>query len=183
MSAPLADQSQPGSPFVGEIRLFAGTYAPTGWATCEGQLLAVDQNDALFSLLGTAYGGDGRTTFGLPDLRGRVPVHAGQGPGLSPRSVGQQGGREQVTLTSANLPSHTHAPAATDATTVTTDPAGRVLGHPTTNTYRSPFGAPAVAMAAAGIEPAGNDVAHANIGPSLVLNFIIALYGIYPSRQ
>lgn len=170
-------------PFVGEIRLFAGGFAPQGWALCQGQLLPVSQNDALFSLLGTMYGGDGRSTFGLPDLRGRVPVHAGQGPQLSPRSVGQQGGKERVALSQANLPSHTHAPTAADDTVVTTDPSGRVLGHPTTNTYRSPFAAPNVAMAPGSIGVAGNSVPHNNIAPSLVLNFIIALVGIYPSAH
>ena len=95
-------------PFVGEIRMFAGNFAPRGWAFCDGQLLATSQNDALFSLLGTIYGGDGRTTFGLPDLRGRIPVHAGTGPGLSPRRLGAKAGAEKVTLTVNELPSHTH---------------------------------------------------------------------------
>lgn len=170
-------------PFVGEIRLFAGNFAPQNWAFCDGQLLAVSSNDALFSLLGTMYGGDGRTTFGLPDLRGRVPIHAGQGPGLTPRSVGQAGGSEQVTLSPANLPSHTHPPHGADDTSVTTDPAGRVLGHPTTNTYRAPYGGPATGMAAASVGPTGGSQPHDNVAPSLVLNFIICLYGIYPSRQ
>ena len=100
-------------PFVGEIRMFAGNFAPRGWAFCDGQLLAVSQNDALFSLLGTIYGGDGRTTFGLPDMRGRIPIHAGHGPGLSERRLGAKGGAEQVTLTVNQMPSHGH-PARAD---------------------------------------------------------------------
>ncbi|MBD3756388.1 MAG: phage tail protein, partial [Gammaproteobacteria bacterium] len=95
-------------PFVGEIRMFAGNFAPRGWAFCDGQLLAVSQNDALFSLLGTIYGGDGRTTFGLPDMRGRIPVHQGSGPGLSPRRLGSKSGAETETLTVNQMPSHTH---------------------------------------------------------------------------
>lgn len=95
-------------PYVGEIRMFAGTFAPRGWAYCDGQLLAVSQNDVLFSLLGTIYGGDGRTTFGLPDLRSRIPLHQGIGPGLSPRRLGSRGGSESETLTANQLPSHSH---------------------------------------------------------------------------
>jgi len=102
-------------PFVGEIRMFAGNFAPRGWAFCDGQLLAVSQNDALFSLLGTIYGGDGRTTFGLPDMRGRTPLHAGQGPGLSNRRLGAKAGAENVTLTVNQLPSHRHDWQATTA--------------------------------------------------------------------
>lgn len=170
-------------PFIGEIRLFAGNFAPQGWAFCDGQLLSVSEYEALFTLLGTTYGGDGQTTFGLPDMRGRVPIHAGQGPGLTPRVVGQAGGAEQVTLGVANLPSHSHAPFGADDTSVTTDPSGRVLGHPTTNTYRAPYGAPATGMAPPSVGSTGGSQPHDNVAPSLVLNFIIAVVGIYPSPQ
>ena len=95
-------------PFIGEIRMFAGSFAPRGWALCDGQLLAVSQNDALFSLLGTIYGGDGRTTFGLPDMRGRIPIHFGSGPGLTPRTLGNKFGSEHETLITNQLPSHSH---------------------------------------------------------------------------
>ena len=114
-------------PYVGEIRMFAGNFAPRGWAFCDGQLLAVSQNDALFSLLGTIYGGDGRTTFGLPDVRGRVPVHQGTGPGLSQRRLGSKGGSEDVTLTSNQLASHSHDFNANTALADSEMPTGRVV--------------------------------------------------------
>lgn len=103
-------------PFIGDIRMFAGNFAPRNYALCDGQLVAISQNNALFSLLGTMYGGDGRTTFGLPEMRGRIPVHAGQGPGLSPRTWGQKAGTENVTITVNQLPSHTHDLKGTTAT-------------------------------------------------------------------
>jgi microcystin-dependent protein len=102
-------------PFVGEIRMFAGNFAPRGWSFCNGQLMAISQNSALFSLIGTIYGGDGRTTFALPDLRGRVPLHAGEAPGLSHYALGQRGGAEQVALSVEHLPNHNHALMATSA--------------------------------------------------------------------
>ena len=114
-------------PFVGEIRMFAGNFAPQGWAFCDGQLLSVNQNDALFSLLGTIYGGDGRTTFGLPDLRGRLPMHAGTGPGLSPQRMGSMGGQENVTLTVNEMPAHSHSANAQSVTANSNDPHGRML--------------------------------------------------------
>jgi microcystin-dependent protein len=115
-------------PYVGEIRMFAGNFAPRGWAFCDGQLLAVAQNDALFSLLGTIYGGDGRTTFGLPDLRGRVPIHAGSGPGLSPRRLGEKGGQEDVTLSLNELPQHDHMLIGSNTDASTDEPAGLMPG-------------------------------------------------------
>ena len=115
-------------PFVGEVRMFAGNFAPRGWAFCDGQLLAVSQNDALFSLLGTIYGGDGRTTFGLPDMRGRVAIHAGSGPGLSPRRLGAKAGSEKETLTVNQMPSHTHAWQGSTANTIFAPPSGRLVG-------------------------------------------------------
>lgn len=170
-------------PFVGEIRLFAGTFAPVGWSLCDGQLLTVSENDVLFSLLGTTYGGDGLTTFGLPDLRGRVPIHMGRGPGLSPRALGATGGTETATVTTSQLPAHTHQAAGADDTNVGTDPAGGLLGHATKNTYRSPWGGPDVAMADTSLSPAGGSQPHGNMMPFQVLQFIISLFGVYPSRQ
>ncbi|MEP3437318.1 MAG: tail fiber protein [Hoeflea sp.] len=170
-------------PFVGEIRMFAGNFAPRGWAFCDGQLLAVSQNDALFSLLGTIYGGDGRTTFSLPDMRGRLPIHAGQGPGLSERRLGAKGGAEAVTLTVNQLPSHTHPAQGTPANGDLPDPAGNRLG---SNTILEPFSLTEPLdenMAASAITNIGGSRSHSNLMPFLCVHFIIALFGIYPSRH
>lgn len=169
-------------PFVGEIRMFAGTFAPRGWAFCDGQLLAVSQNDALFSLLGTIYGGDGRTTFGLPDLRGRLPIHAGSGPGLSPRRLGAKAGAENVTLTVNQLPPHTHQAHGSSANGSDPNPAGNYLA---TSTVLEPFfnAAPDDTMASTSITSVGGSRSHTNLQPFLCVNFIIALFGIYPSRH
>ena len=168
-------------PFIGEIRMFAGNFAPRGWALCDGQLLAVSQNDSLFSLLGTIYGGDGRTTFGLPDLRGRIPIHTGTGPGLSPRRLGERGGEENAALTVNQLPVHTHAHRAV------AEPAGR--GDPSA-ALRSSANAPAftaaanlVSMASDAIAGVGGSQFHQNVQPFLCVHFIVALFGIYPSRN
>jgi microcystin-dependent protein len=170
-------------PFVGEIRMFASNFAPHGWAFCDGQLLAISQNDVLFSLLGTIYGGDGRTTFGLPDLRGRIPIHAGNGPGLSSRQLGAKAGEETVTLTVNQIPNHSHPPAAVSG-------AGNSVS-PEATTWA---GAPGSAIYVGGSAPdtdlapdiaaaTGNSQSHTNIQPSLCVNFIISLYGIDPSRH
>ena len=172
-------------PFVGEIRMFAGNFAPRGWAFCDGQLLAVSQNDALFSLLGTIYGGDGRTTFGLPDLRGRLPIHAGSGPGLSPRRLGAKGGAEKVTLTVNQMPSHGHRLGATSATASTRDP---VSAQGNTAFARAQFDAytdemEPVNLSSNTISHVGGSRSHTNLMPFLCVHFIIALVGIYPSRH
>jgi len=170
-------------PFVGEIRMFAGNFAPRGWAFCDGQLLAVSQNDALFSLLGTIYGGDGRTTFGLPDLRGRIPIHAGDGSGLSPRRLGSKGGTEKETLTVNQLPSHSHTFSAVDApATETAPPADGTLAQTLGYDLYVPFGAP-TNMAAGNVSHVGGSRSHQNEMPFLCVHFIIALVGIYPSRH
>ena len=169
-------------PFVGEIRMFAGNFAPRGWAFCDGQLLAVSQNDALFSLLGTIYGGDGRTTFGLPDLRGRIPIHAGTGPGLSPRRLGAKGGAEKVTLTVNQLPSHSHPMRASADPASGPNPQGDVLAETTTDRVYSDNAADA-AMASSSISAVGGSRSHTNLMPYLCVHFIIALVGIYPSRH
>ncbi|MCP5424477.1 MAG: phage tail protein [Gammaproteobacteria bacterium] len=169
-------------PFVGEIRMFAGNFAPRGWAFCDGQLLAVSQNDALFSLLGTIYGGDGRTTFGLPDLRGRIPIHAGHGSGLSERRLGSKGGEEKVTLTTNQLPSHTHPLQASTQNAVQTSPGNNVLAQPTSiDLYR--VTAPDADLSGDAITDVGGNRSHTNLMPFLCVNFIIALVGIYPSRH
>jgi microcystin-dependent protein len=186
-------------PFLGEIMLFAGTFAPRGYALCNGQLLSITQNTALFSLLGTTYGGDGRTTFALPDLRGRFPLGAGQGPGnLSPYNLGQPGGSETITLSTAQLPAHTHSvggiPATTAAAT-SSSPAGNVLavanGRTTTseenltlNTYAPAGTSPATTLGSGGTTGStGNGQPISNLSPYLALNFCIAVQGIYPSRD
>ena len=167
--------------------MFAGNFAPRNWAFCNGQLLQVSQNDALFSLLGTTYGGDGRTTFGLPDLRGRAPIHQGTGLGLTTRRIGSKGGAEIVTLTTAHLPSHAHDDAnlrATGNPADTSDPTNNSLA--LANAYTS--AAPDAALSAGSVvaDPdtgaTGGGQSHTNMPPFLAVNFIIALYGIYPSR-
>lgn len=169
-------------PFVGEIRMFAGNFAPRGWAFCDGQLLAVSQNDALFSLLGTIYGGDGRTTFGLPDLRGRIPIHSGHGPGLSERRLGAKGGAEKVTLTVNQMPSHGHPLQASTSPGIVSSPQGRVTGE------TSGFDLYAEAMqdtnmSSDSVTHTGGSRSHTNLMPYLCVHFIMALVGIYPSRH
>ena len=168
------------TPFLGEVRVFAGSFAPAGWVLCNGQLLSIPANTALYSLLGTAYGGDGVTTFAVPDLRGRAPLHAGQGPGLSNYVRGQIGGAETVTLTTASLPSHTHPAGGSTANGAADTPAG---GVPARAPSAIPlYGASADTNLAPGaVASAGGGQAHNNMQPFLALNFIIATAGIFPS--
>lgn len=169
-------------PFVGEIRMFAGNYAPRGWAFCDGQLLAVSDNDALFSLLGTTYGGNGRTTFGLPDLRGRIPIHPGSGPGLTPRTWGNPGGEESVTVSANQLPSHTHSLKASENTASEIAPHNKVPAQtPTADLYGD--GSTLTEMGTEAITEFGGGSSHNNLMPFLCINFIIALSGIFPSRS
>ena len=174
-------------PFIGEVRMFAGNFAPRGWAYCDGQLLAVNQNDALFSLLGTIYGGDGRTTFGLPDLRGRIPIHAGSGPGLTPRALGSQNGTETNTLTANQVHAHNHDLNGTTNPAGDTSPSGNLPGTAAgNNLYHSGGGSTLVEMDSDMIAPGGgvsSPTPHDNVMPFLCLHFIIALFGVYPSRQ
>jgi microcystin-dependent protein len=161
-------------PYVGEIRMFAGNFPPAGWMFCEGQVLPISENDALFSLIGTTYGGDGQSTFALPDLRGRVPLHQGSGYVLS-----EAGGAEAVTLTTNQLPAHGHAvQASRAAATAAAGPSG-VLAATKTALYDSE--APDRPMAANAVTGAGGSQPHDNMAPFLALSFIISLYGIYPS--
>ena len=179
-------------PFVGEIRMFAGNFAPRDWAFCDGQLLPVNQFMTLFSLLGTTYGGDGRTTFGLPDLRGRAPIHFGQGPGRSNYRQGQRGGAESVTLHEQQMPSHAHTVSAEVKAVNTGGNQSTPGGHTwaadprgATNIYSD--AAPDADMSAGSVagtaQNAGGGQAHENRSPYLVVNYIIALNGIYPSRN
>jgi microcystin-dependent protein len=175
-------------PLQGEIIMFAGNFAPRGWALCNGQILAVSQNAALFSLLGTTYGGDGRISFGLPDLRGRVAMHPGRGPGVTARRLGEKGGTETVTLTEAQIPSHTHAAKATVRATSTAGNQKLPTGHiPAGGGAQYSDTKPNVAMGATMVEvanaKAGGGQAHTNMPPFLTVNFIIALKGTYPSRN
>lgn len=169
-------------PFVGEIRMFAGNFAPRGWAFCDGQLLAVSQNDALFSLLGTIYGGDGRTTFGLPDMRGRIPIHTGTGPGLSPRNLGAKFGTESETITTNQLPAHTHSFFASADIANTPNPDTAVLGVATSVDPYIGNITPDTGLSPDAVTNAGGSQQHTNLMPFLCIHFIIALFGIYPSR-
>ena len=171
-------------PYIGEIRMFGGNFAPKGWAFCDGTLMSVSENQALFSLLGTVYGGDGRTTFGLPDLRGRIPIHAGSGPGLTTRNLGTKSGDETVTLTADNLPSHTHAWYASTTSATASSPTGNVTASDLASDIYSDSTSPTATMNASAIANyAGGGTSHANIMPFQCVNFIIALIGLYPSRH
>lgn len=167
--------------YLGEIRMFAGNFAPSGWALCDGQILAIRQNTALFSLLGTTYGGDGTSTFKLPDLRGRVPIHPGQGPGLSTYTLGEMAGTESVTLLLNQMPMHNHLQAASSSTQSSqADPTNAFCG--TDNETAVYSTAANTTMAPQSIGMAGGNQAHPNIQPFLCVTFIIALQGIFPSR-
>jgi microcystin-dependent protein len=167
------------NPYVGEIRLFAGNFAPNGWMFCQGQTLAIAENDVLFTLIGTTYGGDGQQTFRLPDLRGRVPVHQGQGPGLSPRTPGEVGGAETVTLQASQLPQHTHALHASTAAATGSAPGGAVLAATNVASYGPGPATTAMAAGAVGSTPAAQP--HDNMAPTLAVSYIISLFGVYPS--
>lgn len=169
-------------PFIGQILMFGGNFAPRGWALCDGSLLSINQNQALFSILGTTYGGDGRTTFGLPELRGRVAMHPGSGPGLTPRSLGQRAGAETHTLNINEIPSHNHSVSVNvntgageeaDPTTIISSLAGAFNEDPTTGAN----------LGGVNENNVGGGQSHNNIQPYLCVNFIIALVGTFPSRN
>ena len=177
--------------FLAEIKMFGGNFAPKGFAFCNGQLLALSQNTALFSLLGTNYGGDGRTNFGLPNLQGLAPIQQGQGPGFSPYTLGQTGGTSTVTVTSSQIPSHNHSPNCLSTLpnpSPQLSPSGNVWAvagtrRAATTLYKaSPFGT-AVPMNPAALANSGGSQPHNNMQPYLALTFIIALQGIYPARS
>ena len=168
-------------PFLGEIRMFGFSFAPVGWALCNGQLLPISQNTALFSLLGTAYGGDGTTTFALPDLQSRVPIHKGQGAGLSSYVQGKAGGTETVTLAATQMPEHTHPVKASSSAAASDSPEGRAMARSSSHIYHDPDAS--TVMNAKMLGDAGRSEPHDNIQPYLVLNFCIALTGIFPSQS
>ena len=169
-------------PFVAEIRIFAGNFAPRGWAFCNGQLLPISQNTALFSLIGTTYGGDGRTTTALPNLKGRVPMHPGRGPGLTSRRLGQRGGTEMVTLTEAQMASHKHQARASSGNADTNAPANHTMASIVAR-GSSVYAAANNLGTFNDLAQTGGSQAHNNMQPYLVMNFIIALVGLYPSRS
>ena len=164
-------------PFLGMIIIFGGNFPPAHWAFCNGQLMAINQNTALFSLLGTQYGGNGQTTFALPDLRSRVPLHFGQGPGLSAYSIGQQAGVESVTLSGAEMPAHTHSQPATSGDQTTNQPNGAV---PARGGF---YAATPDSSQLAATTSSGASQPHQNLQPYLAVNYIIALQGIFPARN
>jgi microcystin-dependent protein len=186
------------TPFIGQIMLFGGNFAPLNWALCNGQLIAISQNTALFSILGTQYGGDGVTTFALPDLRGRVPIHWGQGAGLSNYVIGQRAGNETTTILTSNMPAHNHGLKETDAKLLlgarkdapnSSDPAAGFLGG--ANIYVSGQTTPNAGLAQASVafganaatELTGSSTPINNIQPYQCVTFVIALFGVFPSRN
>ena len=182
---------------IGEIRMFGGNFAPRSWAFCSGQLMSIAQNSALFSILGTTFGGDGRTTFGLPDMRGRVSIHAGNGPGLTDRRLGQKGGEENVTLLTQQMPSHNHVATPNLSGTVgvieddgtTADAAGNVLANATsgeiyhTGTPDATLGGGVAVTGSVAVSHTGGGQPHDNMQPWLAVNYIICLFGVFPSRS
>jgi microcystin-dependent protein len=171
-------------PFVAEIRIFGFNFAPKGWAFCNGQLLPISQNTALFSLLGTVYGGDGKSTFALPDMQGNVPMHPGQGQGLSLRDLGEMSGTETVTLLITEMPAHSHNWSASNAQATEQAPAGQLMAGGTggISQYAPPGGNPITPLNPAVLPVAGGSQPHNNLMPYLTLNFCIALQGVFPQR-
>ncbi len=169
-------------PFVAEIRMFGGNFAPTGWALCDGQLLPISQNTALFSLLGTTYGGDGKSTFALPNLQGSAPMQPGQGAGLSLRDLGEASGSPTITLLQSELPLHNHIANAKTSLGNSQTPADQTwAGSNATKQYVNT--APNTPMAVNALSPAGGGLPHNNLAPYLVVTFIIAMQGVFPPRS
>ncbi len=171
------------TPYIGNIILFGGNFPPIGWATCDGSLLPIQQYDALYNLIGTTYGGDGQTNFALPDLRSRIPIHVGQGNGLSPYVIGQAAGVESVSITAQTMPQHSHPVASNSGVAGSADPTSNFLGAQTLLQEYIPGAQANAVMNGSAIAPSPGGQAHGNIMPSLGMNFIIALEGIYPSQQ
>ena len=170
-------------PFVGEIRMFGGNFAPAGWAFCDGQVMPISENDTMFNLIGTTYGGDGQETFGLPDLQGRVPMHAGQGPGITQNyQIAEKGGLETVTLTSNQIPVHNHAVLASTDFGQSPQPQGALFAQPTTGTMYA-AGSPLVNLNANTLSTAGGSQPHENMQPYLTVSFIISLFGNFPTQN
>jgi microcystin-dependent protein len=169
-------------PFIAEIRIFPFNFAPKGWAWCNGQLLPISQNTALFSLLGTTYGGDGKTTFALPNLQGSVPLHPGQGPGLSGYDLGETGGSETVTLSQLEIPAHSHALRGNNTLAETALPAGASIARQAFNLFQTTVNANLTSMSSQALAMAGGSQPHNNMMPYLTLYFNIALQGVFPPR-
>jgi microcystin-dependent protein len=165
------------SPFIGEIRMFGGNFAPAGWAFCDGSLMPISENDALFNLIGTTYGGDGQSTFALPNLQSRIPIHVGPGFALA-----QQAGVESVTLTTSQIPAHSHVPQANSSPGTQTGPGNGVWAStsPSLNQYSA--NAPSLNMDPAAVGPTGGSQPHDNMVPFLAINFILSLFGVFPSQ-
>jgi microcystin-dependent protein len=170
--------------YIAQILLFAGTFAPKNWAYCDGSLIAIQTNTALFSLLGTTYGGNGTTTFALPDLRGRVPIGTGQGPGLSPRTLGDVGGNESVTILQTQMPAHNHIVAVptTDGTGTSDEPNGNILALQNATVYAA-AGAANGTYGGVTVGAAGGNQPVSIMPPFLAMNYVICVFGIYPSRN
>ena len=162
-------------PYVGEIRMFAGNFAPAGWMFCDGQLLPISENETLFNLIGTTYGGDGQSTFALPDLRGRIPIHQGNGFILA-----ETGGAESITLTVQQIPSHSHPMLATETIADSPQPQDNVVGKSTTVDIFIGGGNPGTPFSPQAVTPVGGSQPHNNFQPYLCINYIISLFGIYP---
>lgn len=169
-----------GTPYVGEIRMFGGNFAPVGWAFCDGSSVPISENETLFNLIGTTYGGDGQQNFNLPDLRGRVPIHAGTSAGVT-YQIGELAGVETVTLTTNQIPNHTHTLMASNDPGNATGPGGNVLANPV-NTFPYFPGSGALQLNAQTLAAVGGSQPHDNMAPYLCVNFIISLFGIYPSQ-
>lgn len=173
-----------GEPYVGEIRIFAGNFAPAGWALCQGQLMPISENDTLFNLIGTTYGGDGQETFALPDLQGRVPMHQGQGPGISQSYIiGEQAGVESVTLSTQQTPIHNHAFVCSNEIGQQAQPGGAYYAQVSTGQLYNPPLDPVVQMNAGMLSIVGGSQPHENMQPFLVINFILSLFGVFPSQN
>lgn len=169
-------------PYIGEIRIFAGNFAPNGWALCNGQLMPIASNTPLFSILGTTYGGDGKTTFALPNLMGRAPLHAGAGPGLTPRTLGEMDGEASVTLLTTQMPAHTHAVSCASAANqdAPTNAVWAGTGRGGGNVYAT--SADGAMLSPQTVTPVGESMPHNNMQPYLGMNYIIALQGVFPPR-
>lgn len=170
------------TPYIGEIRMFGFGRTPNNWQACDGSLLAISEYDALFALIGTIYGGDGQTTFAVPDLRGRLPIHQGQGPGLSNYVIGQRAGTETVTLLSTQMPGHTHSIQATDVAGTAGSPTNSYLAAAPVSSF-IPTASANATMAATSIGVSGGSQPHDNMQPFLTVQFCIALFGIFPSQS
>jgi microcystin-dependent protein len=170
-------------PYVGEIRMFAGNFAPAGWMFCSGQTLPISENEVLFQLIGTTYGGDGESTFVLPNLQSRIPIHMGNAPGGTTYQIGEMAGVESVTLTTQQIPSHSHGFVASTSTGTGNNPGGNMLDQTSGTIFMYIDGqGPDGTMAANSITPTGGSQPHTNIQPFLCVNFIISLFGIFPSQ-